>query len=1133
MRINTIVRFSAAIAFALTVGGKAYATDYLITLKAPTVEGQDSNVPLRGYKGAFKHKPFTYLENWWTSWSDLNSNVTLQAGDNVYFGPGVNIGNITIATSGINLYGNNKDCLGWYGTDTQRQSAQTRLEETRVTGRITLDENVSNVTIAGFYFTGAGQVYANGRDNNNIQVLNNVIENINAQPNNTTEREDNWAVFYFGKAYRGSDYASAAAYNRYRDITIAHNDFRGRDIDNEADWIQVAGSCGNLHIHDNHFLYGGDGVNVFNAKDKVNILHNRFDKVGNGKKYGSATGSFAVRLFTMGVVEAYPVDVYVRHNYFDGCQGQSSKYAIIRVWNHDNSTNEHINPKWATLYINHNYFLNKTSFREENSAETDGPKLGLGTEPVYKHYYAFYSDIVDLGNGKKDAATVDWRFNRFDYSEMEFAYLISPWDRERVSADKLFPGRYYASLSGVFEHTTAEYDPSPNVATGTQCGFYGKKFDDNGNGVIDGHKSGSDAGDLTYFGGKALVKATNNTQEYKEANRNFVGTEDGNTSKFRPSKAKTVVQSFDRDDETGYLYFVQVRNGTKGNDTYGVTSECDKPLILTKWEWNESTNTRTASHMFLDYAGHGSNMSVYRHQGQVYIVMGGNQASKTSSDPREILIFPFVPSNQNIKLKDNSFTVNGVTYKIAHKQPSITIGTNAPNGNPVQSFVYPSIDHSNNLYVERQRTAGGDYFTVYEASDVFNCIYLNGGQPKIIGRCYIAAGAEKISSGAPTSGTSKSGTRAALNTYDKGFKTWDDQGFTIAGDYIYTFEGNGDDDDDKNNGLTRPNLHKGVNGNAGDKDGAVQLINCINWRNGTFMYRRNINKHSTYNTAVKNPAAADGSNKKLDGPAIKSAGEPEGIKVFRDATGRAQLIIGVVGGQSGDRDYNLYAYRQKRVDRGRKLTKDAYNSTLTTKIPDSKLSTDATVLSFSGSTQQSQDFYHSNNGEARNVHATIVGEHAEYFTLTPKTSYYANGTDLSLLPTPSGIDFGSTANWARPSNRDYTFQDNLTYTPASNTAHTGEHFYERGYTLTFNPSKYLKEYDKAWVKLSSPGATDVYIPIKATYTGTVTSVENVISDNGELEVEGYYDLTGRRVVNPEGFVIVRYTNGTAEKKFIH
>ena len=1120
MRINTIVRFSAAIALALTVGGKAYATDYLITLKAPTVEGQNPNVPLKGYKGAFKHKPFTYLENWWTSWSDLNSNVTLQSGDNVYFGPGVNIGDITIATSGINLYGNNKDCLGWYGTDTDNKSSKTRLDETSVTGRITINSGVSDVTIAGFYFTGAGQVYANGRDNNNIQVLNNVIENINAQPNNTTEREDNYAVFYFGKAYR-QDYANAAAYNRYGNITIAHNDFRGQDINNEADWIQVAGSYGNLHIHDNHFLYGGDGVNVFNATGTVNILHNRFDKVGNGKVYAisaekNATGSFAVRLFYLGLKSSYPVNVYVRHNYFDGCQGQSSKYAIIRFYNENGGGDT---PQWAKLYINHNYFLNKTSFVNEKRSDTDGQMLGLGNEVKYDHYYVYYADI----NTNK-AADVDWRFNRFDHSEMEFAYLISPWDRKRLEGTGLlYPGRYYASLSGVFEHTTAEYETGDDKSTGTQCGFYGKQHNDG-----------------TYFGGKALVKVYSNKNQSSPKDRDFVGTEyssatvDGSTYTFRPSKVSTVVQSFDRDDETGDLYFIQVRNKDYGNDAYGVTSTCKKPLILTKWD----VKTRTASHMFLDYAGHGSNMCVYRHKDQVYIMLGGNQLSygeqgvakdKEGSDPREILIFPFV-KDQNINLKAN--TANGAAYnKIAHKQPSIPIGTTAPNGQKVLSFVYPSIDHSNNLYVERQRTAGGDYFTVYEADDVFECIYNGEGTPKIIGRCYIAAGAEKIGS------TSTSGTRPALNTYDKGFKTWDDQGFTIAGDYIYTFEGNGDDDN------THINLHKGVNGNAGDKDGAVQLINCINWRNGTFMYRRNINKHSTYNTANKYPGTkqADGTYKdrKLDGPAQKSAGEPEGIKVFRDHTGRAQLIIGVVGAQSGDRDYNLYAYRQKRTKVGtvigRELTKDAYNKKLTTKIPDSKLSTGETVLSLESSNLESKslDFYHSNNGEARNVHATIVGEHAEYFTLTPKTKYYANGTDLSLLPTPNDIDVNGSTNWARPTNRDYSYNAKMTYEKAANTAHTGEHTYQRGYTLTFNPSKYLKEYDKAWVKLSSPGATDVYIPIKATYTGTVTSVENVISDNGELEVEGYYDLTGRRVVNPEGFVIVRYTNGTAEKKFIH
>lgn len=1110
MRINPIVRFSAAIALALTVGGKAHATDYLITTDAPK-PGLKPSDPER-WTGAFKHKPFTYLENWWTSWSELKDK--LKAGDNVYFGPGVNIDGIEIKTSGINLYGNNKDCLGWYGKDTQGQSAQTRLAETHVTGRITLAQDVSDVTISGFHFTGNGQIYANNGGNNNIQVLNNVIEGINARPENTTEREDNWAVFYFGKAYRGSDYANAVAYNRYGNITIAHNDFRGQDINNEADWIQVAGSYGNLHIHDNHFLYGGDGVNVFNATGTVNILHNRFDKVGNGKVYAisaekNATGSFAVRLFTMGVVQDYPVDVYVRHNYFDGCQGQSSKYAIIRVWNHDNSADEHINPKWARFYINHNYFLNKTSFVNENSAGTDGPKLGLGNEPKYNHYYAFYSDIVD-----GDAATVDWRFNRFDHSEMEFAYLITPWDRERLEGTGLlYPGRYYASLSGVFEHTTAEYLTGDDQATGTQCDFYGKKHADGT--YFGGYFSGSDRdGAIDYIGG--------DYQRCYNKNQHLRNTVQG---RFRPgpNKTSTVVQSFDRDDETGDLYFVQVRNGTYGNTSNddGPTSTCKKPLLLTHLSRNGSKE-----YMYLDYAGHGSNLAVYRYKDQVYAFMGGNQASTTSSDPTQILIFPFVASDYNIGLNYNQFTLDK-TYKIAHKAPAIPIGSTAPNGKTVQSFVYPSIDHANNLYVERQRTEGGDYFTVYEASDVFKCIYQNGGQPKIIGRCYIAANAEKIGS------TSTSKARPELNNYDQGFKTWDDQGFTIAGDYIYTFEGNGDDD------TSHPDPDEK------DGKGAVQLINCINWRNGTFMYRRHINKESTYNTAKANPADANGNGKKLDGPAKLTAGEPEGIKVFRDHTGRAQLVIGIVNGdapQSGvagtGRHYNLFCYRQKRTKTadgviGRNLTKTAYNSKLTTKIPDSKLSTGATVLSFSGSTQQSQDFYHGNNGEARNVHATIVGEHAEYFTLTPKTSYYANGTDLSLLPTPSGIDFGSTANWARPSNRDYTFQDNLTYTPASNTAHTGEHNYQRGYTLTFNPSKYLREYDKAWIKLSSPGAADVYIPIKATYTGTVTSVENVISDNGELEVEGYYDLTGRRVVNPEGFVIVRYTNGTAEKKFIH
>ena len=141
MRINPIVRFSAAIALALTVGGKAHATDYLITVKPPK-EGLTYKDPER-YTGAFKNKPFTYLVNWWTSWSELNSKVTLKEGDNVYFGPGVNIGDITIATSRINLYGNNKDCLGWYGTDKEGHSSKTRLDALKKVDRSILEYSPS------------------------------------------------------------------------------------------------------------------------------------------------------------------------------------------------------------------------------------------------------------------------------------------------------------------------------------------------------------------------------------------------------------------------------------------------------------------------------------------------------------------------------------------------------------------------------------------------------------------------------------------------------------------------------------------------------------------------------------------------------------------------------------------------------------------------------------------------------------------------------------------------------------------------------------------------------------------------------------------------------------------------------
>ena len=78
---------------------------------------------------------------------------------------------------------------------------------------------------------------------------------------------------------------------------------------------------------------------------------------------------------------------------------------------------------------------------------------------------------------------------------------------------------------------------------------------------------------------------------------------------------------------------------------------------------------------------------------------------------------------------------------------------------------------------------------------------------------FVAKGARKISNSS----------RKFLISNDKGFKTWSDQGFTISGDYIYTYEGDGKDGYGSN-----PNPST-----ATDADSkSVLIVNVINWRTG-------------------------------------------------------------------------------------------------------------------------------------------------------------------------------------------------------------------------------------------------------------------------------------------------------------
>ena len=112
-----------------------------------------------------------------------------------------------------------------------------------------------------------------------------------------------------------------------------------------------------------------------------------------------------------------------------------------------------------------------------------------------------------------------------------------------------------------------------------------------------------------------------------------------------------------------------------------------------------------------------------------------------------------------------------------------------------------------------------------------------------------------------------------IDELDKGFQTWDHQGFTISGDYIYHCEGVGRNNSAAatNNGKTIPTI----------------ILHVFNWRTGQLAYRKPVMKSEILS---------------LDD------GEPEGVKVHRDSKGRPHLLLGVVTGASGNRKANIFRY---------------------------------------------------------------------------------------------------------------------------------------------------------------------------------------------------------------------------------
>lgn len=256
------------------------------------------------------------------------------------------------------------------------------------------------------------------------------------------------------------------------------------------------------------------------------------------------------------------------------------------------------------------------------------------------------------------------------------------------------------------------------------------------------------------------------------------------------TKAVTIIQNFDVDPVTGDVYYIQIEGNTAQStlkNTYGDP----KGLCLTRFD--KSANS--ASKMQLVWAGHGTNMSVARIDGKVYIFTGGRgtlkaDGSETRSDA--CCWFPWV-SGAVVDLRKTSFTYGGKTY------PIYTLDNEGINNE------YPAVDEVSRLFVSRYTPSGKNSYAIYDLDEVI----ANPSTAKALKVVSIKKGDNPTS----TSG-------------DNGYNTWDHQGYAISGDYLYVLEGVSKVNSTALNG--KPTL----------------VLHVYNWRTEKFVYRKFL-KNST------------------------------------------------------------------------------------------------------------------------------------------------------------------------------------------------------------------------------------------------------------------------------------------------
>lgn len=161
---------------------------------------------------------------------------------------------------------------------------------------------------------------------------------------------------------------------------------------------------------------------------------------------------------------------------------------------------------------------------------------------------------------------------------------------------------------------------------------------------------------------------------------------------------------------------------------------------------------------------------------------------------------------------------------------------------------YPAVDEISRLFCSRTTGTGVNYFAIYDLDQVL---------------------ADPDGASALSTCTIKKGDNPTTVTGDAGYNTWDHQGYTIHGDCLYIMEGVGTESSTALNG--KPTL----------------WLHIYDWKRKQFVARRQL-KDATL--------------------LANTHGEPEGVKVRRNADGHAEILVGVAVGGSGARKAAIYKY---------------------------------------------------------------------------------------------------------------------------------------------------------------------------------------------------------------------------------